>query len=180
MVKAIPANYEAASRLVAEGYWRLDIELGQVTGPSGKPYTVTDPGRYITLGLPLRDDMPRGRVMAHRVLWESVNGPLPADQVINHLDGDKQNNRPSNLEGVSQSGNMLHAFATGLKQPHPRGEGHFNVTLTADAAAEIYERWAAGAAQTALAREFGVGKNVVWRLVNGLTWSHVTGHNSAA
>lgn len=38
----------------------------------------------------------------------------PADYVVNHLDGDGSNNVPKNLEWVTYSQNMLHAYETGL------------------------------------------------------------------
>lgn len=37
--------------------------------------------------------------------------------VINHKDGDKQNNNDWNLEWATRSENDLHAYATGLRKP---------------------------------------------------------------
>lgn len=39
-------------------------------------------------------------------------------QEINHIDGDKANNRADNLEWSTRSHNVKHSFDTGLKQPH--------------------------------------------------------------
>ena len=51
--------------------------------------------------------------MAHRVVWESIHGPIPEGLQINHKDLDKQNNRPSNLELVTGTENVQHAQANG-------------------------------------------------------------------
>jgi hypothetical protein len=37
-----------------------------------------------------------GRAM-HRVVWETINGPIPLGHQIHHLDGTRTNNQPENL-----------------------------------------------------------------------------------
>jgi hypothetical protein len=88
---------------------RVEIPVRRAENPSGKGYlriTIVLPGQRRTQS-----------IMAHRVVWEWANGPIPDDLQINHKDLNKQNNRLSNLELVTASGNIQHSYAHG--RPHP-------------------------------------------------------------
>lgn len=61
---------------------------------------------------------------AHRVVWVSVNGPVPAGCSIDHLNCVKTDNRISNLEAVSFRENTARAVRNGLYA----GNGRKNVT----------------------------------------------------
>jgi len=50
----------------------------------------------------------------HRLMLAAFVGPCPPKHQCNHKDGDKTNNHVSNLEWVTHSENMYHAFKTGL------------------------------------------------------------------
>ncbi len=50
----------------------------------------------------------RVRASAHRVVYRYFNGPIPPNAIINHKDDDRSNNRPDNLEPISQSANVHH------------------------------------------------------------------------
>lgn len=50
----------------------------------------------------------------HRLVWETFNGGIPEGLIINHLDGNKKNNDLSNLELMTHSENIRHAFDSGL------------------------------------------------------------------
>lgn len=65
----------------------------------------------------------RKSVRVHRLVMEAFN---PTDKkpgydkehTINHIDGDKTNNRLDNLEWCSQSENQRHAYEKGLQGPN--------------------------------------------------------------
>ncbi|NGM81233.1 hypothetical protein G5B47_02270 [Paenibacillus sp. 7124] len=62
----------------------------------------------------------RHRVFIHRlVALHFCDGYAPG-LVVNHIDGDKQNNRSDNLEWVTRSANDRHAVRLGLKSPANR------------------------------------------------------------
>lgn len=52
----------------------------------------------------------RIRVSAHRLVYRYFFGEIPAGCVVNHINRNRQDNRPSNLEAVTQSANTRHAL----------------------------------------------------------------------
>jgi hypothetical protein len=52
-------------------------------------------------------------IPAHRLVWSYFNGKIPPGMVVNHKDGDRVNNHPSNLEVVTFSENVSHAHRSG-------------------------------------------------------------------
>ena len=61
--------------------------------------------------------------LAHRLIWAFVNGPIPEKGEIDHIDGDRSNNKISNLRLVTsgQNGQNLHGPARTKKYPLPKG-----------------------------------------------------------
>jgi hypothetical protein len=55
-------------------------------------------------------------ILAHRWVWENVNGVIPEKMDIHHIDGDKDNNEISNLNIVSRSEHQKKNHAQELKQ----------------------------------------------------------------
>lgn len=46
----------------------------------------------------------------HRVVWEETHGPLPRNWDIHHINGDKLDNRPENLQAMPRRVHrMIHA-----------------------------------------------------------------------
>ena len=73
--------------------------------------------KYVSLSI---DKRPK-RIPVHRLVAEVwVDNPKPDTNIlVNHKNGDKQNNHYLNLEWVSPRTNALHALATGLSK-NPR------------------------------------------------------------
>lgn len=96
-------------RLAGSPYCRVDRILKNIKSPSGYFYlnfTNTDEHRHMWV---------------HRLVALAFLDPQPTPKhEINHINGIKTDNRPKNLEWVTRSQNIKHAFDTGL---HPINEG---------------------------------------------------------
>ena len=57
----------------------------------------------------------RERFFVHRLVAKYFCPNYKEENVVNHLDGDKQNNKASNLEWCSRSENDIHAYNLGLR-----------------------------------------------------------------
>lgn len=100
-------------------------------------------------------------------------GSNPGGCDVNHIDGDKQNDVPGNLEWCSRSENISHAYRIGLARPM-RGELCGNSKLTAERVVRMRELYAEGGYSTrALGLMFGVCGQTVSKIVTGKTWTHV-------
>lgn len=58
------------------------------------------------------------QLRVHRCVLEAFNPTITNNLQVNHIDGNKLNNRLSNLEWCTDSENKLHAYANGLMTPH--------------------------------------------------------------
>lgn len=61
------------------------------------------------------------QVEVHRLVAAAFIGPCPEKKEVNHIDGRPANNVVGNLEYVTRSENVLHAYRLGLIKPR-RGE----------------------------------------------------------
>lgn len=59
------------------------------------------------------------RYSIHRLVWETFNQKLQKDQIIDHIDGNRSNNKLENLRIVTQSENMKNAQLLGHKGQKP-------------------------------------------------------------
>ena len=90
---------------------------------------------------------------------------------VNHKDGIKHNNNSSNLEWCSHVENMQHAEDIGLMN-RAVGERCANTKLTTEQARRI--KYELGDLQNSvIAKMFGVTKNHVSLIRNGVSWRHV-------
>lgn len=98
--------------------YRIDAEAGHIYGERSQGRPIGRPVRgYLAINS-------RGKHVgsAHRMIWESVHGPIPEGLQINHINGVKADNRIANLELVTPSENAKHAYRLGLS----RADGEYN------------------------------------------------------
>lgn len=100
--------------------YRVDPAAGVVFGRRGRPIAKKMRG-YLWV-LTTRDGKTVNVGSAHRMIWEAVHGEIPDGLQINHINGDKTDNRIANLELVTASENTTHAYRIGLA----RADGEFN------------------------------------------------------
>lgn len=173
MERATPTEKEAAAlALVALGKLRIDQE-GRVWRPNRHGEWVrADTGRsekdgYLRVQFQIEDR--RYGVGAHRLVWMVSNGRFIPDSLeINHWDGDKSNNRPTNLHPVPRDYNVAHALhASGLLK-HRKSAG---AKLTAEQVIEMRELLRRGEIKKVeIARLFGVTYRTVRNIETRAKW----------
>lgn len=108
--------------LIEAGRLKVDAEAGLVFAP--KSNTPDKPIGALTAKGYLRACINSGgkqmHFMVHRIVWVSVNGPVPPRHQVDHRDTIKTNNRIGNLESVPGLVNMARAKAAGLCQANGR------------------------------------------------------------
>lgn len=135
--------------------WRHeDKRSGRLDPPRRSDYL--GPGGYRWVAIPMAGSRAQ-HVPAHRLIWTALKGPIPLGIQINHIDCDKTNNRPDNLELVTPRENSQHARRMGRIpiQTNPKPK------LTAPQSERMREalrRFAAGEPARALAAELGVNR----------------------
>lgn len=86
--------------------------------------------------------------------------------VINHKDGNKQNNNIDNLEVVSSSENNKHAYRMGLKVPaRMNGEDNPNSKISNCQKQEIVNKFYLGVNAVALSNEYGIHRCTVYKII---------------
>ena len=102
--------------IIYRGY-RVDPDCGVVFGHRGRPIRKICTGGYIQA-----QSSTHTPISVHRLVWEAVHGPIPIGMQINHINGIKKDNRIINLELVTGSENVTHAYRIGLM----RADGEHN------------------------------------------------------
>jgi hypothetical protein len=108
-------------------------------------------------------------VAVHRLVARAFLGnPTEARPHVNHKDANKLNNHYLNLEYVSASENAAHAVHLGRIN---KGEQVPQSKLITEQVLEIRKRDKDNSSQ--LAREFGVSRKTIRRIINRKSWKHL-------
>lgn len=114
----------------------------------------------------------RVKMSVHRLVAQAFSSGYEEALTVNHIDGNKTNNKPSNLEWVSLSRNVQHQWETGLADL--RGEKNPHAKLTSKRVVYIRRLLAAGATPNSLAVIADVDPKVIYRIRDGASWPTVT------
>jgi ribosomal protein S25 len=94
---------------------------------------------------------------------------------VNHIDGDKRNNRADNLEWATKEEQMKHAYAHGLKKPM-RGVLQTVARFDENTVRKIRDDYMPHSktfGMKALARKYGVSESCIDRIVRNQTYQNV-------
>jgi hypothetical protein len=106
----------------------------------------------------------------HQLVAQAFIGDCPKDHQVNHKNGNKTDNRASNLEYLTMSENIEHAKFSGL---YTKGTKRPASKLTENDVREIRKLSKQKLSSRKIGEMFGVGKTVILRIRNGENWKHV-------
>lgn len=116
------------------------------------------------------------RYKVHVLVAEHFLGSKPAGLDCNHIDGVKTNNHVSNLEYVTRSENLKHAFRLGLAtSPFTgrKGETVYNSKLRDQDVIAMREQYAKGVTRRDLATQYKISYYTVWDITTRKSWTHI-------
>ncbi len=157
------------------GYYvsSLGRVVSQLRGPDSRRILKASPNNvgYLCVKVPVDGKHKTGLV--HRLVAFAFLPPQPTPKhEVNHRDGNKLNNAPSNLQWMTRRENQLHRFAV-LGQYTGEGETAPNAKLSEAQAREILARRRAGEKGKDIAPDYGISVSVVYSIASGLTWKHI-------
>lgn len=110
--------------------------------------------------------------LVHRLVAKAFI-PNPENKAhVNHIDADKLNNHPSNLEWCTRKENSEHACRLGLMD-FLRGQNNLNTTLDDLQVRVIKSLFEEGLTNVSIAKYFKVAHSTIARIRNEKTWCHI-------
>lgn len=139
---------------------------GNILGPGGKFLTplVTKKGYH-------QCRINNKTITWHRVICETFLSPITDKPHINHKNGIKTDNRLNNLEWISNTMNMRHAFANGLISRV--GDKNSKCKIPSTYIPIIKEAICNGFTVKDIAGYFNVRYQTIHKIKTGINWSHI-------
>jgi HNH endonuclease/NUMOD4 motif-containing protein len=122
----------------------------------------------------MRDERHSYNVGVHQLVAAAFLGLCPPGHEVNHIDRNKANNCPENLEYVTHAENLEHARQKGAWARSTRhGEQAAPAKLTERQVTEIRSLLADGLSHCRIADMFGVSQPTITNIKTGKTWAHL-------
>jgi len=159
MLKIIP-GFEPYAADDLGNIWNTNLGIKMALFPTSAGY----------LGLNLRVTNKKRRFgLVHRLVASAFYG-FHEDLHVRHLDNDKLNNKPDNLQWGTRKENMADKKENGT---WPNGERNGNHKLKERDVLQIKQLLEDGYTQADVARKFGVQAPAIYKIVHGLHWAEV-------
>lgn len=147
------------------GFVKNNINGGirKVGGKILKPKTKKNGYKEVSLNILGSQKM----LYVHRAVYSAFNNVNINGLEINHKDGNKANNNIENLELVTSSENMKHAYKLGLNKIKTYyGESHPRSKLTDSQVFQIRKEHSIKRNVSELAKKYNIGKSQIVRIVS--------------
>lgn len=154
-------------KCIDEERWDIDLENGIVIGKRGSKGSFDSSG-YLQLYISINSC--QYQFFVHEII-AVAGGLIPIDVTIDHIDGDKINNKFSNLQLLSNEDNIskAHKGKEGYK-----GSKHPKSKLTEDDVKEIREILKNKTMrQIDIAKKYNISQETVSDINRGRSWNHI-------
>lgn len=111
-------------------------------------------------------------VRSHHIISYLIFGERMIGKQINHIDGNKENNKPTNLELATPSDNVRHAFNNGLKEAK-KGIDSTSSKLTETDVVNIRKLRSEGKTLLTIAEIYNMSFQQISRICSGERWGHI-------
>ena len=131
---------------IRSGEWVPSLDTGQVysTAKKGNLVGSENSRGYITVS----------RFLLSHVIWVAANGPIPVGFQLDHINGNKKDNRLCNLRLVTASENQLLT----------------NAKFTFAQVQEMRKKYAEGATVMQLSRDYNCNHSVISRIIHNQSY----------